>query len=836
MASVLEKKKLNFFYIHEAHLFKQNRDIYTKDHLKSIMAGSQLKQLKAALRENGLTGQTNVKRKGKTSKRAPSDTRRDDMEEKIQMIREQFNPFEIKVNKKKTQENGRFVKGAQGKPGISKQVGEDQRKAAWEARKASKNKSGVLRDRRFGENDTSLNPEEKMLERFTRERQMQSSKTSLFNLDDDESDDEGLTHYGKSLSLKDDFQEDDLENSDDEFLRPKKRALEIDDRDEDDEEEPVVPKKKTKAEVMKEVMAKSKFYKQQRQAAQEEREGQIEELDDEFADVLQALGTVPKTKPPVFEAPKDPNAINYEQSVRELNMDRRAAPADRTKTEEELKKEWNAKQKELEEARLRRMQGDDYGADKGPDELDDDFWGENSEDEAEGFAVEGSDAEEDDQESEEETTRFPASKNKVACPQTLEELHSQLEQVSLKDTPKHVEKIITLYSPRLQAGNKEKLAVFTTVVFQHILYLSESEEVDSESFKEVQELLIAKLKKLSEKFNTELTEFLREKIKEIQERITETLTGADEYPMISDLVFFALIGMLYSTSDHYHLVVTPSLILMGETLEQLKYNSLNLIIAGTFISNTILNYQRIAKRYIPEVTYFLQKALLSIAPVDISDNAITAKPDVRLPLRKKLGDTTKTLRICDVDRELKESHKEALFGKIISVLEIALDNWKEKTALIEISQPFRIILSKYQESYPEHKQLSQLLDKFIRLQKFAKDERKPLTLQTHKKVAIATYAPKFEENYNPEKKSYDHDRQRQEVSKMRHQIKQERKIALRELRKDTRFEARQQIKEKKDEYDAYHSKMARILNSINTVEGAEKNAYDRERKSRKGKK
>lgn len=829
------KKKIKFFLYEALHI---NKDLYIKDQSKSIMAGSQLKQLKAALRENGLTGQTNIKKKGKTSKRAPSDTRRDDMEEKIQMIREQFNPFEIKVNKKKTQESGRFVKGAQGKPGISKQIGEDQRKAAWEARKASKNKSGVLRDRRFGENDTSLNPEEKMLERFTRERQMQSSKTSLFNLDGDESDDEGLTHYGKSLSLKDDFQEDDLENSDDEFLRPKKRALEIDDRDENDEEEPVVPKKKTKAEVMKEVMAKSKFYKQQRQAAQEEREGQIEELDDEFADVLQALGTVPKTKPPVFETPKDANAINYEQSVRELNMDRRAAPADRTKTEEELKKEWDAKQKELEQARLRRMQGEDYGDDKGPDELDDDFWGGNSEDEAQGLEVYSSEdlGEDSDLESEEETTRFPASKNKIACPQTLEEFHSQLEDAPLKDTPKHVEKIITLYSPRLQAGNKEKLAVFTTVVFQHILYLSESEEVDSESFKEVQELLIAKLKKLSEKFNTELAEFLREKIKEIQERITETVTGADEYPRISDLVFFALVGMLYSTSDHYHLIVTPSLILMGETLEQIKYNSLNLLVAGTFISNIVLTYQRIAKRYIPEVTYFLQKALLSIAPLEISDKAINAKSDVRLPLKKKLSGNSTTLRISDVDRELKESHKEALFGKIISVLDIALDTWKEKTALIEIAEPFTIILSKYQEAYLEHKQVSQVLDKFTRLLKFAKDERKPLALQTHKKVAIATYAPKFEENYNPEKKSYDHDRQRQEVSKMRHQIKQERKIALRELRKDTRFEARQQIKEKKDEHDAYHSKMARILNSINTVEGAEKNAYDRERKSRKGKK
>ena len=804
------------------------------------MAGSQLKQLKAALKENGLTGQTNVKRKGKGSKRAPSETRRDDREEKIQRIREQFNPFEIKTNKTKYETNGKFVKGAQGKPGISKQIGEDQRKAAWEAKKAAKNKSGLLKDRRFGENDASLNPEEKMLQRFTHERLKQSNRANLYNLDDDSDEEGGLTHMGKSLALQDDFDAEDLENSDDDdFMKPKKRSFDDEGLAEEDEDESAVPKKKTKAEVMKEVMAKSKYYKAQRQMAQEQRENQVEELDDEYADVLHELGTIPKSKPAAIQASKPPNGINYEQSVRELNMDRRAAPADRTKTEEELKKEWEDKQKELEQARLRRMQGDDYGAEKGPDELDDDFWGEESEDQAEGVEIDGSDAEvEEKSESESESTgrAFTGSKNKVSCPQTLEDLHSQLESVALKGTPAHIKKIIDTYSPRLQAGNKEKLAVFTNVLFQHILFLSESDDVDSDDFPEIQESLISTLKKLSERFPNELTEFLREQIKEMQERINETIAGADEYPMVSDLVFFGLVGMLFSTSDHYHLLVTPSLILMGESLEQLKYNSLNLLIAGTFISDTILKYQRIAKRYIPEVTFFLQKALLSLSPKEIKHSSITTKPDVRLPLKKGITTEEQTLRISDVDRELEESHKEALLKKIISVIDYALDTWKEKTAFIEIAQPFSVILAKYQKIYPESQKITQLVDKFNRLLKFANDERKPLELQTHKKLAIVTYAPKFEENFNPEKRSYDHDRSRQETNKLRHLLKQEQKIALREIRKDSRFEARQQIKEKKDSQDAYHSKMARILNSISTVEGAEKNAYDREKKARKNKK
>lgn len=59
---------------------------------------------------------------------------------------------------------------------------------------------GGIVDRRFGENDPSMPLEERMLERFTRERQ-RVSKASAFNL---ENEDE-LTHYGQSLSKLDDF-------------------------------------------------------------------------------------------------------------------------------------------------------------------------------------------------------------------------------------------------------------------------------------------------------------------------------------------------------------------------------------------------------------------------------------------------------------------------------------------------------------------------------------------------------------------------------------------------------------------------------------------------------
>jgi len=69
----------------------------------------------------------------------------------------------------------------------------------------SKDRAGGILDRRFGENDPSMSVEERMLERFTRERQ-RASKGVAFDLDDGEE----LTHYGQSLSKLDDFDNTDL--------------------------------------------------------------------------------------------------------------------------------------------------------------------------------------------------------------------------------------------------------------------------------------------------------------------------------------------------------------------------------------------------------------------------------------------------------------------------------------------------------------------------------------------------------------------------------------------------------------------------------------------------
>ncbi|SCU81347.1 LAME_0B06634g1_1 [Lachancea meyersii CBS 8951] len=823
------------------------------------MAGSQLKNLKKSLKEQGFTGQTNVKGSKKGSKRQAKEYDREEKAQRIAKIREQFNPFELKVNRdKKTTQTGKNASlKAVGKPGISKQIGEERRLVAHEAHQRRKNRLGGLTDRRFGERNKNLTEEEKMLERFTRERQAQSSsKKSLFNLeDDDEGDDFGaagdedlyggtLTHYGQSLALEDDFQDDDL------GLEQSKRSASAFDGDEDDESRPA--KKKTKAEVMKEVIAKSKFYKHERQKAQEKLVEDIEDVDEEFDDIMSELSTISKQKP---KLPAESGASDkqYDTKVRELGLERRAVPADRTKTQEEIDQENAEKREKLEQARIDRMNGMagiDVDEDRGVEDLGDDFWeGDNSEEEEEfGEHIDNGFAMDDVQLPGDKGEKGRSSGSKavaiLACPQSQDELMDILENHSAKDHPSLVKEIIRTYQPRLAAGNKELLGTFVGVLLRHILYVSNDyNDSNAKELGKMQNELIAILRSMAQKYNEPLSLTCREISNEIQTRFK---TQRSHGLLASDLVFFTLVGYIFSTSDHYHLVATPSNVLMGELLEQTKLNTFQNIAFCAVLARISLTYQRLAKRFVPELVYFFEKSLTTLLPISEASKlekgltkVICDTNDLKAPPKitaKSMEKSTLSLRlISDQKRQVSDSDKIALLCNIFTSMEEAITQiWKDMSCFPELAVTVKPILMAYCEQYPNLETLRVIVEKIERFEAFS--EHFPLALQNHRPLSIPMHTPKFEENFNPDKKSNDPDRTRNEVNKVKAQLKKERKFTMKEIRKDTKFEARQQIDQKKKEYSDYHAKMARIVNQISTEEGAEKGKYEREKRLRNSKK
>ncbi len=191
--------------------------------------GSQLSQLKSALSQAGISRQSQPARKRRRAQNEEKDNVK--RAARLSDIQQKLNPFDVKVTKLKHDVGGRKLRGVSGKPAQSKQAGIEavscvhavlpsyispfllyfQRKKTLLKEFEEKDRAGGILDRRFGENDPALTPEERMLERFTRERQ-RASKGVAFHLEDEVD----LTHYGQSLSKLDDFADAGLDLESDE--------------------------------------------------------------------------------------------------------------------------------------------------------------------------------------------------------------------------------------------------------------------------------------------------------------------------------------------------------------------------------------------------------------------------------------------------------------------------------------------------------------------------------------------------------------------------------------------------------------------------------------------
>ncbi|KAL4076266.1 nucleolar protein 14 [Scleroderma yunnanense] len=361
--------------------------------------GSQLTQLKAALSKAGFDRKTREKKKKNSLRVAEQDKVK--KAAKLREIQQKLNPFDVKVTKLKHDVGGRKIKGATGRPAQSKQAGMQQREKTLLKEMEKRGHVGGVVDRRFGESDPTMSLEERMLERFTRERQ-RSSKADVFNLESEEE----LTHYGQSLSKLDDFDETGIpmDEDDDEEGQLDLETVQQShfggfDNDNQAEKSDEPARKKSKAEVMAEVIAKSKGHKLRRQMEKEQEENIRHQLDHDF-DSLRSLLYAPdpsltRSDPPQLLATIKLSAsklagenelLDYDKQVRELAFDKRAKPKDRTKTEEELALEQKKALEKAERQRKRRMLGEDPDETedeagnggkrkraRGGDDLDDDF-------------------------------------------------------------------------------------------------------------------------------------------------------------------------------------------------------------------------------------------------------------------------------------------------------------------------------------------------------------------------------------------------------------------------------------------------------------------------------
>lgn len=662
----------------------------------------------------------------------------------------------------------------------------------------NRNRVGGIIDKRFGENDPSMNPEDKMLERFTQEKQRGHKNSSAFDLEDDETPGE-LTHMGQSLSLdgptiRDDFDDEGLELSDaddhesdeERQARKRRRGSNSEGSDEDEEGNSLPERKKSKQEVMKELIAKSKMHKYERQEAKDADEDLREELDKEMSGIHELLrGMSSKPPPPPPAPPADIPGMNperialmnggdraklekeYDLRMRQMAQDKRSQPTERSKTEDEKMEKEARRLKELEAKRLRRMEGvaedsddeedsrprgandeeeeeeeeEDYGlgsgikirpsaAELGADDeddfiIDDDLVASGSDiDVSEGESDDGDDESDNEDDeflkgllTEEEAKRpefltganaplpeveLPA-KNGVngdlaytfPCPQSHEELLEVTKGIALLDLPTVVQRIRALYHPKHNSENKGKLANFSVSLVSHISYLANQAQRPPFS---VLENIIRHIHSLAKTFPLEIANAFRRHLQEINQSRALALKAGD-------LVVLTAIGTIFPTSDHFHQVVTPALLTMGRYIGQKIPQNLSDYSMGAYLCTLCLQYQRLSKRYVPEIVGFIENSLCALAPTKLAKipgSFPYHEPKSCVRIEKAMAPKDCDFYDCvpqDLPANKEESLKVALLEANIKILNASADLWTDKSAFTEVFAPALTIL-KHLENKP----------------------------------------------------------------------------------------------------------------------------------------
>lgn len=627
------------------------------------------------------------------------------------------NPFELKFNKQKFEilnGNGKAQphRAAVGRPGASRRKAEEVRKRTLLREYKGLGRTSKVVDRRIVKDADGDVDDATAATRFAWDRSR--AKKNMYQLSDDDSDNEQLTHGGRSLTV---------ENMND-FIDPEDDAEGVDGVDLDDGkdhfggfEEPA----KSKAEVMHELISKSKFYKLERQRIKEENESLRGDLDANF-DVIRKSLLVDsnRRKTELTEDVAADDNDGFESAVRMLAFDKRQAAqshSQKTKMELELDQELRRRQ----EAN-KRMSGDVEN------EVD------------------------DDAKSQELSRRLQAAE--ISLGALVDQFCKGTSTNTCND----------LYSQAIEGLDRS----------QH------------------RQILLGRV--------------CRERLKQILDKFSKKmLRGTATVANAGPILLLCLIGAIYSTSDWHHLVATPAQLLGLMLLDYGRVYRVKHLVYSLWICETLLSYQAMSKRYLPEVMNFLYSATAHLARVQIPKDGGGGGYFLVKPMSLKFGGELEY----SVDNLLSrpdQISRESAINASSRIVLLAADLYSDLDAFIEIFSPFMMTPPLLEPSS---------LCKLRGLIAAAESSRNSLCLHNHKPIPLPQLEPYIEDESRADRKHINRDRPgRDEIQRLRTRVKKEMRGAQRELRKDSRFLAREQLSAQKVKDAEYQANIARLYGTL----------------------
>uniref|UniRef100_A0A6G1RQ84 NOP14 nucleolar protein n=1 Tax=Hypotaenidia okinawae TaxID=2861861 RepID=A0A6G1RQ84_9GRUI len=419
-----------------------------------------------------------------------------------------------------------------------------------------------------------------------------------------------------------------------------------------------------------------------------------------------------------------------------------------------------------------------------------------------------------------------------AAPESYETFKSLLAGRTIEQQLTILERIQKCNHPSLAVGNKAKLEKLFGFLLE---YIGELATLDLPELRTIDRLVLP-LYNLCQMFPEAASDSMKFILRDAAHDMEEVIEvkGRATFPGLDTLIYLKITSLLFPTSDFWHPVVTPALIYMSQLLTKCRITTLQDIIKGLFICCLFLEYVSLSRRFVPELINFLVGVLHLSLPKKQAQGYTVVHPfapmgkNLELLLvcaKKDLESWQKRNLPLSIMTRLKEASRTEVNHIRLSCLALCFDLIKKCAALYEtlpsfheIMHPVRVLLTQHMpvNEYPEqmqewyHSALKELENKV--------KHYTPLICEKKQPVPLKQYTPKIVKVLEFGRKQGG-SKKEQERRQLIQRHKRELKGAIREIRKDNQFLARQQLSEIMERDSTRKRKVKELLGSLATQEG-----------------
>ena len=380
---------------------------------------------------------------------------------------------------------------------------------------------------------------------------------------------------------------------------------------------------RNREEIMKEVVAKSKFYKQMHQKEREESIALTQELDDELSVLLPHLSGMWK------DGNLKEAGDEFDMLTRELAFEVRAKPLNRLPTDEEIAQKHRDRLALLEKMRERRMLGlsDDEEPEEEPEdeEMEEEEEDDSSDEEEEGkdepetpkeeprsrrnYKGKGKKAErkkeppkpltEKELQLIENSLREDAIPFLIAVPQSLADLQRLFHGRSPAQLRTIVARIVASNNANLGPSFKQELQRMFELTIHYFEWVVDKPVLPDQADNggtEVLDILAQALFTLLPPIAITGVQFIKEKLIGMHQALDEALIDTEDTERkaksdlvwkTSELYFFKVVVGLFPVSDFQHPVVTPALLLMNRFITYLPVRTFSGVMSKLFVCSLL---------------------------------------------------------------------------------------------------------------------------------------------------------------------------------------------------------------------------------------------------------